>query len=283
MWKLDGVELRRVGQAGVLGRYPLHWHGLSYTEAGETLGDVTGHFVRNSSIHNSSNRCVTIHGTNGIVFENNICFDILGHAVFFEDGVEERNIVDGNLVLGVRVPTVQNALKPHDIGEPIGSRGGASGLWATNPNNTITNNVFADSAGFGMWLSFARRPVGLFADVPVQPFRTTFGNFDGNVMHSNNRNGVMFDFVEVDEDARLETLQYASTTDGQDISWPYENLRRFEINNWVLWKNGNGNFWNRVALPTYRGFVSADGEGKYFAGSGGGGVITRSLLIGESL
>ena len=36
--KLDGVEFRRVGQAGAIGRYPIHWHMLSYaTPDGITL------------------------------------------------------------------------------------------------------------------------------------------------------------------------------------------------------------------------------------------------------
>jgi hypothetical protein len=51
----------------------------------------------------------------------------------------------------------------------------------------------------------------------------------------------------------------------------------------VLWKNGIGNFWNRVSFPTYEEFVSADTEGKFFAGAGEEGIITRSLIIGHSL
>ena len=63
---IDGVEFRRVGQAGEMGRYPMHWHTLSYDSMGLLLGDATGHYLRNSSIHNSTNRCITIHGTNGV-------------------------------------------------------------------------------------------------------------------------------------------------------------------------------------------------------------------------
>ena len=35
--QLDGVELRRVGQAGKVGRYPIHWHLLSYAADGRSL------------------------------------------------------------------------------------------------------------------------------------------------------------------------------------------------------------------------------------------------------
>ncbi|TAE42472.1 MAG: hypothetical protein EAY66_00655, partial [Sphingobacteriales bacterium] len=45
---LNGIEIKRGGQAGKLGRYPFHWHMLSY-EGSTTLPDVTGQYIRNSS------------------------------------------------------------------------------------------------------------------------------------------------------------------------------------------------------------------------------------------
>ena len=281
--RIDGVEFRRVGQAGVLGRYPFHWHRLSYDDAGTELGDATGHYIRNCSIHNSSNRAVTIHGTNGVLVQNNVCYDILGHAIFFEDAVEQRNTVEDNLVLRVRFPEPENALKRHDIAVQTGITTGSSGIWVSNPNNTVRNNTLADSEGFGLWMAFPRSPVGPSANVPILPFRMPFGNFDGNTMHSNRLRGVMLDNSEIDDEGNVQALQYASTTDGQNLSWPFDNLQRFSIYGWTLWKNGGGNFWNRVVWPTYAEFVSADGEGKFFSGSGSEGLITRSLIVGSSL
>ena len=52
---VDGIEIARGGKLGVLAEYPFHWH---------LGGDVPGQFLRNSSIHHSYQRCVTIHGTN---------------------------------------------------------------------------------------------------------------------------------------------------------------------------------------------------------------------------
>ncbi len=277
---VDGVEFRRVGQAGELGRYPFHWHRLSYDNLGNELGDATGHYLRNSSIHDSSNRAVTIHGTNGVQVQNNICYDILGHAIYFEDAVERRNVVEGNLVLRVRFPQPENALKLHDISVQFGHTTGASGIWVSNPDNTVRNNTLADAEGFGMWMAFPQSPVGPSANVPILPFRLRFGNFDDNTMHSNQFRGVMFDDSEIDNEGTVASLQYASTSDGQNS---YDNLERFTISGWVLWKNGGGNFWNRVVWPTYEEFVSADGEGKYFSGSGSEGLITRSLMIASSL
>ncbi|MCF6300607.1 MAG: right-handed parallel beta-helix repeat-containing protein [Proteobacteria bacterium] len=125
---VDGVEFNRVGQAGVLARYPMHWHRLSYDALGVEIGDVNNQYLRNSSIHDSANRCVTIHATNGVLLENNICFDVLGHALFLEDGVERRNTISGNLILKVRFPTAQNALKLHDINAQSGFVTGSSGI-----------------------------------------------------------------------------------------------------------------------------------------------------------
>jgi cell surface hyaluronidase len=54
---LHGVELRRMGQLGAMGRYPVHWHLMGDRGAQSAM--------TRSSIHGSFNRCVTIHGTNG--------------------------------------------------------------------------------------------------------------------------------------------------------------------------------------------------------------------------
>ena len=59
--RLDGVELRRVGQGGRAGRYPIHFHMLSYNPSnGAFLGDATQQMIARSSIWNSANRCITM-------------------------------------------------------------------------------------------------------------------------------------------------------------------------------------------------------------------------------
>lgn len=280
---VNGIEVRRAGQAGILGRYPFHWHILSYDEDGNEIGDATGHYVRGSTFHESANRCITIHGTNGVRVEDNICFDILGHGIFFEDAVERRNTVEGNLVLRVRNPSNENALKMHETNMQVGVETGSSCIWVSNPDNTVRGNMLADCEGFGLWMAFPESPVGANAHVPMRPNRLQLGDFDHNTTHSNQRRGVMLDNVEIDNEGRVDAIQYASTIDGQSINSTFDNVRRFTIRGMSLWKNGDGNFWNRVTWPTYKEFVSADAGGKFFAGSGTGGLITRSLVIGNSL
>ena len=62
---VSGIELTRMGQHLELARYPIHWH---------INGDVAGQFIKNSAIHDTYNRCVTIHGTDNLVVENNVTY-----------------------------------------------------------------------------------------------------------------------------------------------------------------------------------------------------------------
>ena len=78
------------------------------------MGDASNHFVRNSSVWDSRNRCMVLHGTNGVSLTNNICYDIKGHAIFLEDPVERRNKIEGNLVLRVRSPIDSLAVTTHE-------------------------------------------------------------------------------------------------------------------------------------------------------------------------
>src|ERR1700733_1319711 len=50
---VDGVELNRMGQNMHLARYPIHWH---------LIGDAQGQYIKNSAIHDTYSRCVTVHG-----------------------------------------------------------------------------------------------------------------------------------------------------------------------------------------------------------------------------
>src|SRR5690606_32051259 len=79
---VSGVELTRMGQNLTLARYPIHWH---------LVGDAKGQYIRNAAIHDTYNRCVTVHGTNDLRIENNVTYNTVGHCFFLEDGIEQRN------------------------------------------------------------------------------------------------------------------------------------------------------------------------------------------------
>jgi hypothetical protein len=278
--RADGVEFRRMGQLGVKGRYPLHWH-MQSSDGRKILPDVTNQYLRNSSIWDSKNRCITIHGTSGLQIQNNICFNILGHAIFLEDGVERRNTITSNLITGVRNPPKAKQFLKHD-GE--GDLGGAGGMWLTNPDNTVTGNVAADAQGNGYWLSFPNKPLGLNKAVPMLPANLAFGKFDDNVAHSNQMAGINFDLVVLNANDTGETAphKYVPTKDGLEDRYDLNRVR-FGLNRVTLYKNRAAGLWNRVSWPDYKDFVSADNGGTYFAGAGDDGKISGALVVGYSL
>jgi hypothetical protein len=279
---VDGVEMRRMGQAGSLGRYPFHWHLLSYAN-GSWLGDATGHVIRNSAIWQSANRCIVVHATNGVQVQGNICQDIAGHAFFLEDAVERRNVIEGNLALMIRSPTATRLLKAHEGPQ---FQGGASGFWLTNPDNTVRGNVAADAQGNGFWLAFPRKPTGPSAAVALLPDRLPFGAFDDNVAHSNGQPGINLDWAPTDEAGNVGPNKYVPTVDGSENR--YDNQIRMTMRRNTVYKNGrsgtgSAGFWNRVSRPDYHEWVSADNVGVHFGGAGDDGLIDRALLVGKSL
>lgn len=285
--KVNGVEFRRAGQRGKIRRYAFHWHILSYS-SNETLPDASGQYITNSSINSSKNRGIVIHGTNGLVIQNNVLFDIEGHGIFTEDAVERRNLIDNNLVLHVRTPWLppSQALKQHETW--TGSFG-SSCFWISNPDNTVTNNHAGDCVGFGFWLTYPMQPWGDHQETldeferRMNPSRLRFGVFDNNTAHSNRLQGIMLDNVEIDNDGNIGGSQYWSTTDGRQPVWPNPTLRRFTLSRYKVWKNIGNGIWDRSVWPDNFEVVSADNAGRFFAGSGADGLITRSLVIGTSL
>lgn len=280
----DGVEVRRGGQAGVLGRYPFHYHIQSYA-AGLEIGDKPEQVLRNSVVNVSTNRGIVVHGTNGLTIENNVLFDVLGHAMFTEDAVERRNTFDGNIVMKVRNPTPANALMLHDLNS--GGDIGSSAFWISNPDNVLTNNYACDTEAFGYWLAFPETPQGENHAVDIRPNRIPFGTFADNTSHTSRFEGLMLDTPEINWDlfpnhgGQTADLQYVpmNTYDGHNGT----ELTRFHLDRFTVWKSGLGGIWDRATLATNTEMVSADNTHRFFAGSGIDGIIQRSLVVGTSL
>jgi G8 domain len=274
---LDGVEIHRAGQAGITGRYPIHWHRLSYSDAGVALGDAVGHVVQNSTVWESANRCVVIHATNGVSVKNNICQDVKGHAFFLEDAVERRNVFDGNLALFIRRPTEANKLQVHE-GDVY--QAGSSGFWLTNPDNTVINNLSADAIGNGFWLAFPEKALGLSAAVNMLPNHLPHGSFENNTAHSNKGPGVLMNHIPIDAAGNLGIARYEPTS---DESADKTKKIRFELKKVTSYKNMDGAYKNVSSSPDYTEWVTADNYGVHISGSLEAGTIQRGLFIGESL
>src|SRR5579864_6149073 len=114
---VDSVEFNRMGQNMTLARYPIHWH---------LVGDAQGQYIRNSAIHDTYNRCVTVHGTNFLHVENNVTYNTVGHCFFLEDGIEHGNEFVHNLAIQIKCH-ISKACMPTNLA-PNGEAGGSNPL-----------------------------------------------------------------------------------------------------------------------------------------------------------
>lgn len=177
---IDSIELSRMGQAGVMGRYPFHWHWAA---------DVNGQYIKNSSIHNSFQRCVTVHRTHSALIQNNVCYNFKGHGYFLEDGNEINNKIIGNLAMKAIAPSTAKLLLASDdvrIGysESQGRFPSVSGFWISNPKNIVKHNSVSGSIGTGFWMAFDDVVKDTNGVVIAQPQKEFTLEFNYNTAHA---------------------------------------------------------------------------------------------------
>jgi hypothetical protein len=269
---VDGVELNRMGQHLELARYPIHWH---------LVGDAgKGQYIKNASIHDTFNRCVTIHGTHDVRVENNVTYNIVGHCFFLEDGIEHGNEFVHNLAIQVKchmtlkcVPSnlaangeidaanrqalrrismsAENTLLPSD--------NTVAAYWITNPDNSFVDNVAAGADETGFWFSLPEHPQGAFLgsedSLKTWPRRTPLREFRGNVSHSN-FDGFLFD-RNINEDNTFD-LSFSGFTPLEDPADPYSAMVESHFENLTSYKNRNGGIWGRGELHVFSNAKLAD-------------------------
>ncbi len=300
---IDGVELSRMGQHLALARYPVHFH---------ILGEGAGQYVRNAAIHDTYNRCVTIHGTNDLLVENNVTYNTVGHCFFLEDGIETGNRFVRNLAIQTKChPTL--ACVPTNLaanGEnnytyanrmtvrQISFSGGATLLpsdntvasyWITNPDNVFIDNVAAGSDENGFWLSLPEHPngahLGTEASLNTWPRRTPLGEFRGNVAHSN-FDGFMFDRnINEDNTFGLAGNAFMPRENPADPDSPFVETLFQDL---TSYKNRNGGLWGRGELMVFHNMKFADNAIGMTISSGDFGSqrftsrLEDSLIVGET-
>ena len=289
---VSGVELTRMGQHLTLARYPIHWH---------LNGDARGQYIRNSAIHDTYNRCVTVHGTDNLRIENNVTYNTVGHCFFMEDGIESGNRFVSNLGIQTKChPTLP--CEPTNLGIP-GERGNGqqsenilipsdntvATYWITNPANDYIDNVSAGSDSTGFWLSLPEHPIGAFEGTEISqtiwPRNTPLGEFRGNVAHSA-YDGFMFDRnIATDGTFGVTGTVYIQREDPTDASsMPVVNV----LEDLTAYKNRNGGLWGRGEETVFSGLKFADNAiGITFATGLGGGAawtskVVDSLFVGET-
>jgi cell migration-inducing and hyaluronan-binding protein len=294
---VEGVEFNRMGQNLTLARYPIHWH---------LIGDAQGQYIRNAAIHDTYNRCVTVHGTNFLRVENNVTYNTVGHCFFLEDGIEHGNEYIRNLAIQTKCHTskpcdptnlapfgaTEDGLNFKTTGQDskdvlIPSDNTVSSFWITNPDNTYRDNVAAGSDSTGFWFAFPEHPSGKFEGTEIAlktwPRRTKFREFKGNVSHSN------FDAFMGDRapraDGKFGVGGYIALSNPADANSPQvESV----VENFTAYKNRNSGIWARGEMHLYKGLKMADNGIGYTHASGNAGRsaytsrVVDSLFVGET-
>ena len=179
---VEGVELYRMGQTNVLARYPMHFHNLA--------NNCEGCYFRDSSVHRSFYRCVSIHGSHNTTVSENVAFDIIGHCYYLEDGVEEDNTISFNLASLVHIIGIaasgsgqKTSLTYQSPTLTLPADVTASGYYITNMHNNVIGN-----AASGGWAGFAfpvlYSPTGSHKGLRFRPCNRLAMTIDGNTAHS---------------------------------------------------------------------------------------------------
>jgi hypothetical protein len=178
---VEGVELYRMGQTNVMGRYPMHFH---------MLNDCPTCYLKDSSVHRSFYRCISIHGTNSTTVSENVAYDVTGYCYYLEDGVEMDNTISFNLAAHIHpladMPwgygQVTQVYQPSaSLNVPADVT--ASGFYITNVHNSIIGN--AASGGYsGFSFPNLPSPTGLSRAVKLRPSSVPAKIIDGNTAHS---------------------------------------------------------------------------------------------------
>jgi hypothetical protein len=161
-YRLENIEIQRCGQAGNLGRYSTHFHVNGPNPAPDS-------YVKSNSIHDSFQRGTTVHSTTHALVQDNLYYNNMGHNVFVEDGDEEYNIFDGNIVIASKnSPFMLKSDAMH------------ASFWTATPSNMWRNNVAVESQDRGMWFEFCDSESRVCAES-----QDTY-EFTNNIFHHNN-------------------------------------------------------------------------------------------------
>ena len=254
--RIEGAEITRMGQEGVLGRYGAHWH-LS--------GDATGDYLRHNSFHEIYNKGITLHGVQNAVVHDNVIYGTIGHGVFTEDATEFGNRITDNLGFGTQAADPSNALTTADIDH-------VSTFWIENPNNTVTGNHAAGSDFAGFWYAPSRphgqsAATGTYDD--LSPQDDPISAFTGNTAHSNQINlGIEGRVIE--RPGEKPTFKQAR----------YEAEDPWEIQDFTAYKSSDRAIWTRTLGGTFSDLKLADNtRATFFSYTS---TLEDSVIIGRS-
>jgi hypothetical protein len=167
------AEFAHLGAQGQLGKYPIHFH--------MTRDTMRGTVVEGVSVHDSGNRFITVHSTNGVTLRSNVGYKAIGHGFFLEDGDEVDNIYERNL----GILTMPGKILPSDAY--------AAAFWTQNPANTWRGN-YATAGRRGFQLEIPDRQMAISGRSSKISLRALpLGEFRDNTAHTIGREGIRVD------------------------------------------------------------------------------------------
>ncbi|XP_018889589.4 cell surface hyaluronidase CEMIP2 isoform X2 [Gorilla gorilla gorilla] len=305
---LSYVELKHMGQQQ-MGRYPVHFHLCGDVDYKGGYRHAT--FVDGLSIHHSFSRCITVHGTNGLLIKDTIGFDTLGHCFFLEDGIEQRNTLFHNLGLltkpGTLLPTDRNnsmctTMRDKVFGNyipvPATDCMAVSTFWIAHPNNNLINNAAAGSQDAGIWYLFHKEPTGESSGLQLlaKPELTPLGIFYNNRVHSNFKAGLFIDkgvkttnssaadpreYLCLDNSARFRPHQDANPEKPR-VAALIDRLIAFKNNDNGAWVRGGDIIVQNSAFADNGIGLTFASDGSFPSDEGSSQEVSESLFVGES-
>nr|KAF6483621.1 cell migration inducing hyaluronidase 2 [Rousettus aegyptiacus] len=306
---LSYVELKHMGQQQQLGRYPVHFHLCGDVDYKGGYRHATS--VDGLSIHHSFSRCITVHGTDGLLIKDTIGFDTLGHCFFLEDGVEQRNTLFHNLGLltkpGTLLPTDRNnsmctTMREKVFGNyvpvPATDCMAVSTFWIAHPNNNLINNAAAGSQDAGIWYLFHKEPTGESSGLQLltKPELTPLGIFYNNRVHSSFKAGLFIDkgvkttkasgadpreYLCLDNSARFRPHQDGDPEKPR-VAALIDRLIAFKNNDHGAWVRGGDIVVKNSAFADNGIGLTFASDGSFPSDEGSSQEVSESLFVGES-
>lgn len=246
---LRWTEFYDLGIAGVVGRYPLHFHHLLDPGAANRL------VVKNCSVHNGAFNGIVVHATKQAKIESNVVYDVRGYGIYLEQDVlaDPDHQTTGNKILTNLVLRNEN---PASEPGALPNQPDPANYAIRNLRNEVKGNVAAGSKRSGFYLNLDRD------SAPTAYDGVTFTN---NVAHSCGTIGI-FQNEEIIPSAEL-TLS---------------GLRAWKCREHGLWFRclGDLSVSDFRAADCRSGFYPAS-RGLRGAGEGHT-IVQQSLFVGET-
>jgi hypothetical protein len=266
---IDSIELYKMGQAGIMARYPFHWH---------WVGNAPGQYIKNSAIHHSFQRCITVHRTHSTLVQNNVCYDFKGHGYFLEDGNEINNKIIHNLAIKAKAPSSTKLLLASDnlaTSEGQGRFPSVSGFWISNPRNIVKNNVVSGSIGTGFWMSFENEVKDTNGNIIATPIKESTLEFNYNTAHAT-KVGITWDGAPTG--ALINNPNNPNDRAIQSAHYEPPNIPTFT--GLIAFKNYMSGIYFRGQTVIYKNNVVADNGWSYWTSYNQ--IVKDSVFIGKT-